>query len=1122
MVSTKYLIYLAIVCTLVCTLTVYGSTVTINIIIPAPDYPVSSIHSMDFWQITPITVKADVYYDGEVKNVTLFYRYSADNSTWTDGDSYVDTDGSDGWQWYFDFPNGEGYYQFYTIAESVDGKVEVPESVHLWTYNKIASGFLPLHLSPFWNPAPTIFNMNGKLYVIVGAVNKDTNIGTFYGYEWNGTAWVENTTIVNGLPTFTSMPCPEVFYMDSKYFLISGTHQEFYGYEWNGTAWVENTTIVNGLPDIFSGVEDGYPTVYNMSNTFYLITGAYDGCFYGYEWNGTSWVENTTIVNGLPDVGFDSAPDVFKFGDKYYLITGTSYGTFFLFLWNGYRWTSCPMDGVDVGDISMPEVFIKDGLYYMISGCSNFFLDRNFEGFVLLGKPRLSIAVDLYSPQSQIDSIFVLHSGYANNMVTISATSTDTMSGVKNVTLFYRYSADNSTWTDGDSYVDTDGSDGWQWYFDFPNGEGYYQFYTIAYDNVGREENYTSIWIKTTSPDIEEDVYYVDPTVFFMDNTYYAIFGYYNSSDAGFIGYEWNGTSWVKNISIVNGLPSFDPSYVHPHHPKVFEMDDKYYLIYGEMELVNPTPDVYGYEWNGTSWVENNSIISGITPVQNFNPEVFIMNGTYYLIASDDDANFYGYEWNGTAWVENTTIVNGLPGGGAPTVFKMDSTYYLILGTLHYIYGFYWTGNMWVQDDDIVSGLTDLEGVSFEPADFIMNDTIELMIGWYNYTAPIDPKTYFLTVEAENSVTFDETPPVLNVDPIPYWKQTPQYINVSATDNFELEEISLYYRYSDDNETWSQWILHNETTSPPWSANWTFNFPDGTKFYQLRVTAIDKALNKQWITLKCAKPIPCYFSYEGEMINGSTLTFFDKTDISTHTKWIINEETVAEQTFPNGSHPPFNLIHTFNISNIYNVTLYVYNQTFDVENTYTVQLTIDKLIPLRKSQHGIGINYIAVPFNISISAKDFVTMIGLQEGEWLHMYNESTNTWQSLWVHNGQIIGDDFTLQPWQVVAVTISQQRNITINIDDIVQQTMSTSQYKTLEAGYHYLSWSNETGTDAKNMTSIGLETGEWVFKYDLYNETWLAYRIGYGGDDFMIKPYDCFVVYVNNTRNIIIGGV
>jgi hypothetical protein len=57
---------------------------------------------------------------------------------------------------------------------------------------------------------------------------------------------------------------------------------------------------------------------------------------------------------------------------------------------------------------------------------------------------------------------------------------------------------------------------------------------------------------------------------------------------------------------------------------------------------------------------------------------------------------------------------------------------------------------------------------------------------------------------------------------------------------------------------------------------------------------------------------------------------------------------------------------------------------------------------------------------------------------------------------------------------------------------------------------------------MTNIGLDTGDWIFKYDLYNESWLAYRIGYGGDDFMIKPYDCFVIYVNNTRNIVIGGV
>ncbi len=47
----------------------------------------------------------------------LYYRYSFNNNTnWSQWTLYgTDTDGSDGWSWEFNAPNGTGYYQFYSI-----------------------------------------------------------------------------------------------------------------------------------------------------------------------------------------------------------------------------------------------------------------------------------------------------------------------------------------------------------------------------------------------------------------------------------------------------------------------------------------------------------------------------------------------------------------------------------------------------------------------------------------------------------------------------------------------------------------------------------------------------------------------------------------------------------------------------------------------------------------------------------------------------------------------------------------------------------------------------------------------------------------------------------------------
>jgi len=58
--------------------------------------------------------------------------------------------------------------------------------------------------------------------------------------------------------------------------------------------------------------------------------------------------------------------------------------------------------------------------------------------------------------------------------------NSETSDGVVSLDLFYRYSCDNKSWCDWTLYdTDFDGSDGWSWEFNSPNGTGYYQFYSI-------------------------------------------------------------------------------------------------------------------------------------------------------------------------------------------------------------------------------------------------------------------------------------------------------------------------------------------------------------------------------------------------------------------------------------------------------------------------------------------------------------------------------------------------------------------------------------------------------------------------------------------------------------------
>jgi len=73
--------------------------------------------------------------------------------------------------------------------------------------------------------------------------------------------------------------------------------------------------------------------------------------------------------------------------------------------------------------------------------------------------------------------------------LTITATASNGLSGVKNVTLYYRFCDDNSSWNSGWANAGLATVFPWSWSFTFPNGSGYYQFYSIAFDNAANRES---------------------------------------------------------------------------------------------------------------------------------------------------------------------------------------------------------------------------------------------------------------------------------------------------------------------------------------------------------------------------------------------------------------------------------------------------------------------------------------------------------------------------------------------------------------------------------------------------------------------------------------------------------
>lgn len=95
----------------------------------------------------------------------------------------------------------------------------------------------------------------------------------------------------------------------------------------------------------------------------------------------------------------------------------------------------------------------------------------------------------------------------------------------------------------------------------------------------------------------------------------------------------------------------------------------------------------------------------------------------------------------------------------------------------------------------------------------------------------------------------DTEPPLSHVNtiiPYGYYKKNlPLAITATATDDISgIKEIHLYYRYSHDNATWTNWVMYGESkTLAPYT--WFFSAPNGTGYYEFYSQAIDNADNTE-------------------------------------------------------------------------------------------------------------------------------------------------------------------------------------------------------------------------------------------------------------------------------------
>ncbi|MEW6070139.1 MAG: VCBS repeat-containing protein, partial [Candidatus Thermoplasmatota archaeon] len=257
---------------------------------------------------------------------------------------------------------------------------------------------------------------------------------------------------------------------------------------WTGTGW-------SNIPAWLDAV--GYTTwSYDSSDVKWM-----DGCSYIIYANATDNATNvnTTPVSDtfgfdttLPETTIDNIPDyvnsltsitgmasdsfsgVNKIQIRIYNVTGNTN-------WTGTGWSNVPvwLDAVGYTTWSYDSSEVK-----WMDGCSYIIYANATDNATNVNTTPASdtFSYDVTKPES---NVIVISPYWQNSTLIIDAEGSDTFSGLKNITLYYYNSTDNSTFygpwefgTDADPWVSI------SWSFNFPKGEGYYRFYSIARDNA--------------------------------------------------------------------------------------------------------------------------------------------------------------------------------------------------------------------------------------------------------------------------------------------------------------------------------------------------------------------------------------------------------------------------------------------------------------------------------------------------------------------------------------------------------------------------------------------------------------------------------------------------------------
>jgi predicted transcriptional regulator len=309
---------------------------------------------------------------------------------------------------------------------------------------------------------------------------------------------------------------------------------------------------------------------------------------------------------------------------------------------------------------------------------------------------------------------------------------------------------------------------------------------------------------------------------------------------------HFNGTNWEPELQI-----SSDSGTESQYSPSIAVVGEKVHVVWEDRD--DGDWDIYYRHFNGTGWEPELEISTddGVGLEEQWCASVAAEGDNVYLVWEDsEDGNldiFYRY-FDGAGWQPEQELSSDFGGS-----WRRQPAIVVESGRVHVawedrptgvdsadIYYRYFDGYSWLPEEDVSAD----PGLNPQKDASIAVDGDRVHVAWIDGRDG-DRDIYYRWGEIE-----DLRPPESNANLVTqYWKTTLTFdVEWMAEDDWELANVSLYYRYSLDNSSWQgweEWSFDDSISGTSAAGTFSFNAQNGDGFYEFYTIAIDLSGNPE-------------------------------------------------------------------------------------------------------------------------------------------------------------------------------------------------------------------------------------------------------------------------------------